>query len=182
MGAANLCVVRGSLNMKNRASWKPLRNVMLAAMGAVTIGAGSPTASAEGLFGQHVPGIADHSLAATGLDLFASVAPGQVDLRRNRFARTIPNMPTHKKTRKKARTDGPLYLAGSTSAAKLRSLIALAEAGAAGYDAVQYAARIKPPKRPTQMTLADIIRWIEDTPGQHHAIGRYQIIPSTLRS
>jgi muramidase (phage lysozyme) len=30
------------------------------------------------------------------------------------------------------------------------------------------------------MTLEQIFKWIEDTPGQHHAIGRYQFIPSTL--
>lgn len=30
------------------------------------------------------------------------------------------------------------------------------------------------------MTLSEIFRWIDDTPGQHHAIGRYQFIPSTL--
>jgi muramidase (phage lysozyme) len=30
------------------------------------------------------------------------------------------------------------------------------------------------------MTLAEIFEWIEDTPGQHHAIGRYQVIPPTL--
>ena len=31
------------------------------------------------------------------------------------------------------------------------------------------------------MTLREIFAWIEATPGQHHAIGRYQIIPETLR-
>ncbi|MEO9517956.1 MAG: hypothetical protein ABJH45_08995 [Paracoccaceae bacterium] len=64
----------------------------------------------------------------------------------------------------------------------LRNLIARAEAGRAGYDAVQYGARIKPSKRPTNMTIAEIYQWIEDTPGQPHAIGRYQMIPATLRS
>jgi len=62
-----------------------------------------------------------------------------------------------------------------------RDLIARAEAGRQGYDAVQYGARIKPPKRPTDMTLAEIFAWIEETPGQPHAIGRYQFIPPTLR-
>jgi hypothetical protein len=65
--------------------------------------------------------------------------------------------------------------------ARLRDLIASAEAGPAGYDAVQHAARIKPPRRPTQMTIAEIYAWIDATPGQHHAIGRYQFIPPTLR-
>lgn len=65
--------------------------------------------------------------------------------------------------------------------ARLRSLIAQAEAGAKGYDAVQYGATIKTPKPPTQMTIRDIYEWIDDTPGQPHAIGRYQFIPPTLR-
>ena len=32
------------------------------------------------------------------------------------------------------------------------------------------------------MTLQEIFDWIDDTPGQNHAIGRYQFIPATLRS
>lgn len=66
-------------------------------------------------------------------------------------------------------------------AAQILDLIASAEAGRAGYDAVVWAARIKPPKPPTQMTLGEIDDWIRATPRQHHAIGRYQFIPSTLR-
>lgn len=68
-----------------------------------------------------------------------------------------------------------------TVAARLRDLIARAEAGPAGYDAVQGGAHRPPPRRPTRMTLRDIFNWIDATPGQHHAIGRYQIIPATLR-
>ncbi len=64
--------------------------------------------------------------------------------------------------------------------ARIRALIGWAEAGAAGYDAVQWGARIKPPKRPTEMTLGEIFAWIEATPGQPHAIGYYQFIPATL--
>ncbi|MBS8224974.1 hypothetical protein [Vannielia litorea] len=63
----------------------------------------------------------------------------------------------------------------------IRGLIAEAEAGAAGYDAVVLSAKVKPPRRPTELTLAEIYAWIEDTPGQNHAIGRYQFIPVTLR-
>lgn len=63
----------------------------------------------------------------------------------------------------------------------LMALIAEAEAGPAGYDAVVWSARVKPPRAPTAMTLAEIERWIDDTPGQNHAIGRYQFIPKTLR-
>lgn len=65
---------------------------------------------------------------------------------------------------------------------QLKALIAFAEAGRKGYDAVHVSARIKTPKRPTQMTLGQIKTWIRATPGQPHAIGRYQFIPSTLAS
>ncbi len=64
--------------------------------------------------------------------------------------------------------------------ARLRDLIASAEAGSAGYDAVQHRARIRPERAPTLMTVAEIFDWIKRTPGQPHAIGRYQFIPSTL--
>lgn len=70
---------------------------------------------------------------------------------------------------------------GLSGVAGLRHLIASVEAGRAGYNAVQHAARIRPSKPPTQMTIAEIYRWIKDTPGQQHAIGRYQLIPATLR-
>ena len=78
------------------------------------------------------------------------------------------------------RLDAPLRH-GGRHAARLRDLIARAEAGPMGYDAVQYGARVKPPKRPTEMTLAELYAWIDATPGQPHAIGRYQFIPPTLR-
>ncbi len=68
-----------------------------------------------------------------------------------------------------------------SAAKQLMTLIAGAEAGKAGYDAVQHGARVRPTKRPTEMTVAEIYQWIEDTPGQPHAIGRYQLIPATLR-
>lgn len=63
----------------------------------------------------------------------------------------------------------------------IRALIEEAESRRDGYDAVQHGARIKPPRRPTQMTLVQIFAWIDATPGQPHAIGRYQFIPATLR-
>lgn len=63
---------------------------------------------------------------------------------------------------------------------RIRALIGWAEAGAQGYDAVQWGARVKPPKRPTEMTLGEVFAWIEATPGQPHAIGYYQFIPATL--
>lgn len=65
---------------------------------------------------------------------------------------------------------------------QLKALIAFAEAGPKGYDAVHVSARIKPPKRPTDMSLGEIYAWIKATPNQPHAIGRYQFIPSTLAS
>lgn len=71
-------------------------------------------------------------------------------------------------------------ISGSTPVARLLTLIASAEAGSAGYDAVQYGARIRPSALPTQMTLGQIKAWIDATPGQPHAIGRYQFIPDTL--
>ncbi len=72
-------------------------------------------------------------------------------------------------------------IGGSTPVARLKSLIAVAEAGPKGYDAVHVGGPRKPPKRPTQMTLREIAAWVKATPGQPHAIGRYQIIPSTMR-
>src|SRR6056297_442492 len=70
---------------------------------------------------------------------------------------------------------------GATMGARLRDLIARAAAGRAGYDAVQSGAHRPPPRPPTRLTLQEIFEWIDATPGQHHAIGRYQIIPATLR-
>lgn len=63
----------------------------------------------------------------------------------------------------------------------IRAIIQEAESRTNGYDAVQHGARIKPRKPPTQMTLAEVFAWIDATPGQPHAIGRYQFIPQTLR-
>lgn len=70
----------------------------------------------------------------------------------------------------------------ATSEARLLTLIASAEAGPDGYDAVQHGATRRPAKRPTDMTIGEIYNWIVATPGQPHAIGRYQFIPSTLRT
>lgn len=64
---------------------------------------------------------------------------------------------------------------------QLRHLIQTAESRRDGYDAVQHGAKIKPPKRPTRMTIGEIYKWTRDTPKQPHAIGRYQFIPKTLR-
>ncbi|TDX23773.1 hypothetical protein [Rhodovulum visakhapatnamense] len=77
----------------------------------------------------------------------------------------------------------PLRPGGTTAALAegIRLLIGRAEAGRMGYDAVQHGAKILPPGRPTQLTIGQIYKWIADTPGQPHAIGRYQFIPETLR-
>ena len=76
----------------------------------------------------------------------------------------------------------PLPQRPGTATAQLLHLIASVEADPSkGYDSVQFQARIKTPKPPTQMTLDEIHAWIRATPGQQHAIGRYQIVPQTLR-
>lgn len=78
-----------------------------------------------------------------------------------------------------ARAVAPSRVTG-TAVQRLRYIIGQAESPRAGYDAVQHGARIRPSKPPTQMTIAEIFDWIEATPGQPHAIGRYQFIPDTL--
>ncbi|GAB5449494.1 hypothetical protein [Gymnodinialimonas sp.] len=83
--------------------------------------------------------------------------------------------------RARAAPSVPRALGAQGPVAQLLSLIARVEAGSAGYDAVQHGARIHPPRAPTQMTLGEIHAWIAATPGQPHAIGRYQFIPQTLR-
>ena len=75
----------------------------------------------------------------------------------------------------------PLGLVGASQAQQLFRLIGHAESRRDAYDAVQYGAVRKPPKKPTQLTIAEIYAWIEATPNQPHAIGRYQFIPPTLR-
>lgn len=63
---------------------------------------------------------------------------------------------------------------------RLGALIEYAESNGAGYDAIHLSAKRLPDQPPTRMTLLEIFEWIRATPGQPHAIGRYQIIPSTL--
>ncbi|OUS06218.1 hypothetical protein A9Q96_09520 [Rhodobacterales bacterium 52_120_T64] len=70
---------------------------------------------------------------------------------------------------------------GNSELAKLRSLISLAESWQDQYDAHHLSAKIPPSGKPSTMTIADIQLWIAATPGQHHAIGRYQIVPETLQ-
>lgn len=63
----------------------------------------------------------------------------------------------------------------------IRHVIAQAEAGMKGYDAIQHSAVLRPAKLPTDMKIAEIYDWIAQTPNQNHAIGRYQFIPATLK-
>ena len=72
-----------------------------------------------------------------------------------------------------------LGLQGS-DVATIRALIGRAESHRDGYDAVQHGARVRPPRPPTQMSISEIYQWIADTPGQPHAIGRFQFVPKTL--
>lgn len=75
----------------------------------------------------------------------------------------------------------PFHLrSGVTREAQLLDLIASAEAGPLGYDAIHVSARTLPPAPPTSLSVAEIFEWVAASPGQHHAIGRYQFIPSTL--
>jgi len=112
-------------------------------------------------------------IALTGLDfaLAPTASKDRIYLNRSMIKTTAKGAP-----RKLA-----IPTRGGPSAA-VRHVIASAEAGGKGYDAVQYGARVKPPKRPTGMTIGEIYRWIAATPGQPHAIGRYQFIPNTVKS
>lgn len=68
-----------------------------------------------------------------------------------------------------------------TAVQQIRYIIGQAESRRDGYDAVQHGATIRPTKPPTAMTLREIYAWIDATPSQPHAIGRYQFIPKTLK-
>ncbi|SFE96585.1 hypothetical protein SAMN04488523_11375 [Sulfitobacter brevis] len=85
------------------------------------------------------------------------------------------------KPRKVRRRSIPVRL-NAPSATNLKTLIGWAESRTRGYDAIQHGAKKRPAKVPTHMTISEIYRWIARTPGQPHAIGRYQFIPSTLKS
>lgn len=124
---------------------------------------GTPLASmtASPLFGGSTASTASSSgslFAGTGAGFFAPLPP------RARAASSVPRA-----------------LGSQSPVSQLLNLIARVEAGTAGYDAVQHGARTRPSRPPTQMTLGEIHAWIAATPGQPHAIGRYQFIPPTLR-
>ncbi|MEM6939095.1 MAG: hypothetical protein AAF943_01470 [Pseudomonadota bacterium] len=121
--------------------------------------------SGRGVFA--APGGARAAPNAASPALFVGRAEGGL------FADPPPHEPAYK--------DAPVARLRGTDVQILRALIQEAESRRRGYDAVQWGARIKPPKPPTQLTLAEIYQWIDETPGQPHAIGRYQFIPATLR-
>lgn len=107
------------------------------------------------------------SVSRTGSSLFAGTAKGS-------FFAPFPA--------RVVRAPVPLKLIEPSSAVmRIRQIIGRAESPRAGYDAVQHGARIKPNRPPTSMTIGEIYNWVAATPGQPHAIGRYQFIPDTLR-
>ncbi|PRY80157.1 hypothetical protein CLV80_1017 [Yoonia maritima] len=73
------------------------------------------------------------------------------------------------------------FQANGSSISRLLSLIAVAEADSRGYDTIHHGATRLPSDLPTNMTVGQVLAWVEATPRQPHAIGRYQFIPSTLR-
>lgn len=92
-------------------------------------------------------------------------------------ARISLSVPKRAKTLERA----TLFSFDETGVEGLLTLIGAAEAGKLNYDAIHLSARRLPAKRPTEMSVAEVLAWIKATPGQSHAIGRYQFIPATLR-
>ena len=154
------------------AGFVPVALTSLALLAATPARAVDPVVSTQGAAG--------HAMAPAW--------DGSFGLTADRAASIRVNLPVAKRktvtARKRAAAPAPrnVVLTGRDKADKLRSLIAAAEAGRKGYDAVQHGARIRPAKAPTRMTIAEIEAWIRATPGQPHAIGRYQMVPATLRS
>lgn len=129
----------------------------------VCVIAGSARAELSSLFS----GAGDAPVSATPASLFSP--SGDIGMFAPLPERSIPVLTP------------PIGGTGNAPVDRLLALIAQAEAGPAGYDAVQHGATVRPSRRPTLMTLGEIYKWIDDTPGQPHAIGRYQFIPPTLR-
>ncbi|MFT5066082.1 MAG: hypothetical protein ACJAXK_000007 [Yoonia sp.] len=103
----------------------------------------------------------------SGSSLFAGNAKGSL----------LAPYPVRVRVQPLTSADAPI----ATAVDRIRNIIGRAESPRAGYDAVQHGAKIRPAKRPTDMTIGEIYDWIAATPGQPHAIGRYQFIPNTLR-
>jgi len=158
-----------------------LRRVLVTAiLGALWIGSSGPAGAEVGSLFPRATGTATPLFEATGGT--GIVASGQTrrpfSTRKHSFLAPLPDRSEGiYQARMSPREAGPL----PATTAELLTLIALAEAGPAGYDAVQHGATVKPNFPPTHMTLGEIYAWIEETPRQPHAIGRYQFIPKTLR-
>lgn len=153
----------------------PIRRLLLLALLILPGIAGAQSASLfpRGDTSDRVPLIAASASALPGDARAASLFSGNGQLG---FFAPLPDSGPPPSVRS---STGPL--SGSGPAAQLRSLIAEAESGADSYDAVIHGARIKPPGRPTDLTVQQVYDWIDATSGQPHAIGRYQFIPVTLR-
>lgn len=108
---------------------------------------------------------------ASGPSLFAGRSAGS-------FFEPVP--PRQPKVPQVPNTVEP-FVRDVTDIELIRAVIGRAESRHNGYDAVNYGAKIKPKRRPTDMTLEEIYAWIDATPKQPHAIGKYQFIPKTLK-
>lgn len=147
--------------------------IALLALWALVVAAGQASAASPLIGGARPLGAQGGADSGEGPSLFAGLEQGGL------FAPLPPR--AERKTNAGGVAPRRNLTTEAVYAEWIRGLIAEAEAGAAGYDAVVLSAAIKPPRRPTELTLAEIYAWIDDTPGQNHAIGRYQFIPVTLR-
>lgn len=132
-----------------------------------------PTARAEALRGSLFLSTPTATTRAIASGAFRGRAEGSMFEKRPAYKPEVAHAPSYQR--------GKLQSIGAQDIKLIRALIQEAESRRDGYDAVQHGARIKPSKRPTQMSLAEIFEWIDETPNQPHAIGRYQFIPTTLR-
>lgn len=142
--------------------------------------------SRGGLLGQGASALVPVSLPAAEIEAPEPASQPPAAIGQSLFSGQSGNSffrpyPVRDRSPQPARGGVPLRLSTGGVAAAIRDLIASVEAGPLGYDAVQYGARIRPGRPPTSMTIAEIYAWIDATPGQPHAIGRYQFIPPTLR-
>lgn len=106
--------------------------------------------------------------------------PSEVVWSKNGFQDLAPKKKATPAAKSPTRALAFKYDPALTPVANLRNLISCAESGSMNYDAVVYGATVQPPALPTQLTIGQIKAWIDTTPGQNHAIGRYQFIPATF--
>lgn len=140
----------------------------------------APTGSAGSLFltSTQSPSLVPMS---ANLGFFAPLPPRPTPIAKHTAASLPAALPKQPHVMTAALRAPYLRPRGTTSVAQIRHIIGQAESRRDGYDAVQHGAKIRPQKRPTQMTIDEIYAWIDATPGQPHAIGRYQFIPKTLK-